>query len=172
MPVRHVATLLTVATLVLGACGAGAAVRSPGPTSARTAAVTPAASPSLEPTPGPTALAARPTVDPNYSGFETIAFGIGGTECHLGTIADTFAPTDPIRVNVAYTPDLPAGTTVTIHLTRGGIELKHYPQTLSFDSATHCIFGSVFPDPLSAGHYRFEVVPDTAPSVADEFDVK
>lgn len=119
-------------------------------------------------------MSAKPTysLDPNYSGFETIGFGLGGSECTIATLMETFAPDDPIRVNAEYTPSLPAGTVVTIDLSRDGTEVRGYPQTVTFKTATKCVYGSISPGTLPAGHYRLEVVPDSAPAITGEFDTK
>ncbi len=131
-------------------------------------------SPSTTPPSGPATSATKPafTVDPNYSGFETIGFGLGGSQCTIDTLMRTFAPDDPIRVNAEYTPSLPAGTVVTIHLTRDGIEVRGYPQTVTFETGTSCVYGSINPGRLGPGHFRLEVVPDSAPAISGEFDTK
>lgn len=71
---------------------------------------------------GPAATATH-SLDPNYSGFEMIAFGTGGPECTLVKKARTFTPDDPIRVTAQYAPSLVAGTVVTIRRLRDGREV-------------------------------------------------
>jgi hypothetical protein len=101
-----------------------------------------------------------------------IAVGLGGSECHLDTITEVFATADVIRVTAQYTPSLRAGTTVTLDLRSDGTEAKGYPATITFDVATSCVFGDAARQGLPAGHYRLDVVPDTAPAIGAEFDVK
>ena len=122
-------------------------------------------------TAAPPTTSTRPTfsLDPNYSGYETLGFGLGGSECTIETQMSTFATDDPIRVNAEYTPSLPAGTTVTIHLTRDGVEVPGYPQTVTFATPTDCVYGDVSPGTLPPGRYRLEVVPDSAPTIGAEF---
>lgn len=178
---------IAVALAVLLATGLGACGSAP-PTTPIAAPSTVDAAPSLLPTPTPTRTPPVPTasgtpastptptlhsVDPNYSGFETIAFGTGGTKCTLAKIASTFAPGDPIRVNAEYTPSLPAGTVVTVDLARDGTEVPGYPQIVTFETATHCIYGSISPGTLPAGHYHLNIVPDAAvPTIGGDFQTK
>jgi hypothetical protein len=178
---------IAVAFAVLLATGLGACGSAPSTTSV-TAPSTVDAAPSLLPTPAPTRTPPVPTasvtpastptptshsVDPNYSGFETIAFGTGGTKWTLDKIASTFAPGDPIRVNAEYTPSLPAGTVVTVDLARDGSEVAGYPQIVAFKTATRCIFGSISPGTLPAGHYHMNIVPDAAvPAIGGDFVTK
>lgn len=106
---------------------------------------------------------------------ETLAFGTGGTQCTLDRMARTFAPDDPIRVSAEYTPSLPAGTVVTIHLARDGTEVAGYPQIVTFETATNCVYGDVSPGTLPAGHYHMNIVivPDAGvPPIAGDFDIK
>ena len=156
--------LLAVVGLALVGCGS--ATQGASPSSTLTASATATAATQTAST--------RPTfsLDPNYSGYEIIGFGLGGSECTIDTLMWTFAPDDPIRVNAEYKPSLPAGTTVTIHLTRDGIEVPGYPQTVTFKMATNCVYGNVSPGTLPPGHYRWEVVPDSAPAISAEFDTK
>src|SRR5688572_21352224 len=124
--------LIALAVLALAGCGSATQGASPSPTVTTPTATTTTA------TAAPATSSAGPTfsLDPNYSGFETLGFGLGGSECTIDTQMRTFAPDDPIRVNAEYTPSLPAGTVVTIHLTRDGIEVRGYPQTVTFETAT------------------------------------
>ena len=50
--------------------------------------------------------------------------------------------------------------------TRDGIEVPGYPQTVTFDIATDCVYGNVSPGTLPPGRYRWEVVPDLLPQSA------
>jgi hypothetical protein len=105
---------------------------------------------------------------------EAIGFGIGGSDadCSIAKPMRTFAPTDPIRVVANWWPSLPAGTVVTIRLTREGEPVDGYPVTTSFKDSTKCVFGTVWEGILPVGHYRLEVAPDTARAIGGEFDVK
>jgi hypothetical protein len=111
-------------------------------------------------------------VNCDESGIEMLGFGLGGSECTLDTEARTFKTTDKIRVNAAYIPSLRAGTVVTIHLSRDGVEVEGYPRTVSFAIDTKCVFGSVSPGTLPPGHYRLDIVPDTGHPISGEFDTK
>ena len=105
-------------------------------------------------------------------GLETIGFGIGGSDCSLGKPARTFATTDKIWVVADYSPSLRAGTVVTFNLTHDGIPVDGYPLKITLDVVTKCVHGTVSPGVLPAGHYRLDVVPDTARPVSGEFDTK
>jgi hypothetical protein len=110
----------------------------------------------------------------NDSSVETLALGTGGTECTLDKIAWTFAPDDPIRVNVKYTPSLPAGTVVTMHLTHDGTEVAGYPVIVTFKTGTSCVYGNISPGTLPAGQYHMSVVivPDAGvPPIAGDFEI-
>jgi hypothetical protein len=157
--------LIAMLGLALVGCGSAAPVASPSSTVTKPTATTTTA------IAAPPTASTRPTfsLDPNYSGYEIIGFGLGGSECTIETPMWTFAPDDPIRVNAKYTPSLPAGTTVTIHLTRDGIEAPGYPQTVTFEIATDCVYGDVWHGTLAPGRYRLEVVPDSAPTIGAEF---
>jgi hypothetical protein len=159
-----------LALVGLALVGCSAATPATSPSSAVTTSTAPSTTAPTEPATASTKPAYSP--DPNYSGFETIGFGLGGSQCTIATQMRTFAPDDPIRVNAEYTPSLPAGTVVTIHLSRDGTEVGGYPQTVTFKTATKCVYGSISPGTLPAGHYRLEVVPDSAPAISGEFDTK
>jgi hypothetical protein len=156
--------LIGLAGLALVGCGPAAPSASPSPiVTIATATTKTAAAPSTAST-GPAF-----SLDPNYSGYETLDVGLGGSQCTIDTQMRTFAPDDPVRVNANYTPSLPAGTTVTIHLTRDGIEVPGYPVTVTYETATNCVYGDVSPGTLPPGRYRWEAVPDSAPTIAAEF---
>ena len=106
--------------------------------------------------------------------IESIAFGLTGSDadCAVDAPSHTFAPADPIHMVATYSPALSAGTVVTVRLTRGDILVDGYPVTIPLDVATKCVFGSVTPGTLPAGHYRLDVIPDTARAVTGEFDTK
>jgi hypothetical protein len=165
---RHVAVLIGMFSLVAAGCVTVTA----SPTASASAIATATVLPS-EPavSAGPAATATH-SLDPNYSGYETIAFGTGGSECTLAKMARIFKPDDPIRVAAEYTPSLRAGTIVTIHLFLAGEEVKGYPVTVTFDIATSCVFGNVSPGTLPAGIYRLEVAPDAAPTISGEFETR
>ena len=157
--------LIALVAVALVGCGSAAQSASPSPVVARATATT------------ATAAAPRPTasttpafsLDPNYSGYEMLGFGLGGSQCTIDTLMRTFAPDDPIRVNADYIPSLPAGTTVTIHLTRDGIEVPGYPVSVTYETGTDCVHGSVSPGTLPPGRYHWEAVPDSAPAVGGDF---
>jgi hypothetical protein len=106
--------------------------------------------------------------------IEMIGFGIGGSDadCSIKTPERTFSTTDPIRMVATWSPSLVKGTVVTVTLTRNGEVVDGYPVSPTFNESTRCIHGLVSQHALVAGHYRFEAAPDTARSVAGEFDVK
>jgi hypothetical protein len=163
---HHVVVLMWMFSLVAAGCGTVTASPITSASAVATATVRPS---EAAVSAGPAATATR-SLDPNYSGYETIAFGTGGSECTLAQMARTFKPDDPIRVAVEYTPSLPAGTVVTIRLFLAGAEVEGYPVTVTFDIATSCVFGNVSPGTLPPGTYRLEVAPDTAPAVSGEFE--
>ena len=110
------------------------------------------------------------------SGFETIGFGIGGSDadCSIAKPARTFATTDKIRMVATWSPSLRAGTVATITLSRDGAVVDGYPVHITYDVSTKCVHGNVSQGGKTAlaGHYRFEISPDTARAVSGEFDVK
>jgi hypothetical protein len=174
MIIWRTAILVVTVSLAVTGCsgGAGPTVGPSVPTTSATASPVATSSIVAGLTPGPTVAAPRRTVDPNYSGIETMAFGLRVTNCHLDRIASTFATTDPVVASARYRPSLIAGTIVTIDVTRDGVELSEYPQTVVFDTPGDCISGNVSQHVLKPGHYRMEIVPDTAPPISSEFDVK
>jgi hypothetical protein len=105
------------------------------------------------------------------SSIESVGFGTGGTDCDLTTVGSTFAPADPIRSVAEFSPELPAGTVITMRLSLGGKELDAYRETLTLDTASGCISGPVSAIPLAAGHYRWAVSPDKGPEAIGEFDI-
>ena len=110
------------------------------------------------------------------SGFETIGFGIGGSDadCSILKPGRTFATTDKIRVVATWSPSLRAGTVVTFTLWRDDIVVDGYPAHVTYNVSTKCVHGNVSQGGGTAavGHYRFEASPDTARAVSGEFDVK
>jgi hypothetical protein len=129
---------------------------------------------------GPGSLAASPhasfTFTCDDSGFETIGFGIGGSDadCSIAKPARIFATTDKIRMVATWSPSLRAGTVVTFTLSRDGVVVDGYPVHVTYDVSTKCVHGNVSQGGKTAlaGHYRLEVSPDTARAVSGEFDVK
>lgn len=105
--------------------------------------------------------------------FASMGLGTGGSGCDLAVKARRFAPGDSIRMTAQFSPDLPAGAAVTVHLSRNGSEVDGYPQTLKLDVATKCISGSVSPNPLPAGHYLIAIAHDgdVTPPLSGEFDI-
>jgi hypothetical protein len=110
----------------------------------------------------------------DQDGFETIGFGIGGSDatCSLATTAQSFATTDKVRMVADYSPDLQNGTIVTFTLSRDGVVVTGYPKTITLDKATKCLHGNVSPGVLPAGHYRLDIKPDTSRPISGEFDTK
>jgi hypothetical protein len=108
------------------------------------------------------------------SGFETIGFGLGGSDadCSIASPGSTFTTTDPIRVVADYSPPLQSGTIVTFTLTRNGDTVDGYPRRITLKERTKCLHGSVSPGVLPVGHYRLDIVPDTSRPIAGEFDTK
>jgi len=129
---------------------------------------------------GPGSLTASPhgsfTFTCDDSGFETLGFGIGGSDsdCSIAKLARTFATTDNIRMVATWSPSLRAGTVVTFTLSRDGIVVDGYPAHVTYEVSTKCVYGNVSQRGKTAlaGHYRLEVSPDTADAVGGEFDVK
>ena len=111
---------------------------------------------------------------PTDDDIEAIGFGIGGSDadCSIAKHLDTFTDSDEIRVVASFWPSLPAGTTVTIRLTRAGTIVDGYPVTTHLDVSTKCVHGNVSNGNLAAGHYRLDVEPDTARGIGGEFDVR
>ena len=105
--------------------------------------------------------------------MSSMGLGTGGTGCDLARTASTFAVADPIRMTAQFSPDLPAGTVVTVHLTREGSEVDGYPQSLKLDVATDCVSGTISQGPLTTGHYVITVGRDGAatPPLSGAFDV-
>ena len=105
---------------------------------------------------------------------EAIGFGIGGSDadCSIAKNARTFAPTDPVRMVANWWPSLASGTIVTIRLTRNGELVDGYPVTTNLHESTKCVHGPVSQGFLPVGHYRMDVMPDTARAIGAEFDVK
>jgi hypothetical protein len=169
---------LALVGLALVGCGAATPATSPSsavsPATSRSATATTSTAPSMIAPTEPATKSAKPaySLDPFYSGFETIGFGLGGSGCTIAKLMTTFATDDPIRVNAEYTPSLPAGTVVTIDLSRDGFDVPGYPHSLTFKTATKCIYGNISPGTLPTGHYRMDVAPDSAPAISGEFDTK
>lgn len=129
---------------------------------------------------GPGSLAASPHASFTFtcedSGFETIGFGIGGSDadCSIAKPARTFATADKIRMVATWSPSLRAGTVVTFTLSRDGVVVDGYPVHITYDVSTKCVHGNLSQGGKTAqvGHYRLEVSPDSARAVSGEFDVK
>lgn len=103
----------------------------------------------------------------------SMGLGTGGSGCDLAVNTSRFGSGDSIRMTAQFAPDLPAGTDVTVHLSRNGVEADGYPQTLKLDVATTCISGSVSRAPLPAGHYLIAIARSggVTPPLSGEFDI-
>lgn len=106
------------------------------------------------------------------SSIEAVTFGTSGTDCAITTPSSTFVPTDTIRAAAEFFPILPAGTHVTIWLSRESREVEGSRETLVLDAPAGCVSGRVSDTPLAAGHYRWEASPDNAAEAIGEFDVR
>jgi hypothetical protein len=119
---------------------------------------------------------ASPHADFSYacddSGWESIGFGIGGSDadCSIAYHAATFATTDRIRVVANWSPSLQAGTIVTFKLTHDGALVEGYPVETHLTEKTKCVHGIVSPVALPVGHYRLDILPDTSRPISGEFD--
>jgi hypothetical protein len=105
------------------------------------------------------------------SSVQTVAFGTGGSDCDLSTVARTFAPGDAIRAAAGFSPNLPTGSVVKISLSRDGTVLESSRETLTLDEPAGCVSGRVSDAPLAAGHYRWDISADTSRGISGEFDV-
>lgn len=105
--------------------------------------------------------------------IDSMGLGTGGSGCELTNKASSFAPGNEIRMTAEFSPPLPAGVAVTVHMTGNGSEVAGYPQTLALDVATECVSGTLSADPLPAGHYVITVTHDGAvmPPLTGEFEV-
>lgn len=103
---------------------------------------------------------------------QTIGFGTGGSQCTLANDASSFAVGVPVQFVAVFTPELPAGDTVTITLSQDDKELTDMSGTVKLDAAQNCIGGGW--RTLTAGHYGVVLSSqaDTGmPPLAGEFDV-
>jgi hypothetical protein len=83
---------------------------------------------------------------------ETIGFGTGGSGCTLANGASSFASGVPVQFAATFAPDLPAGSSVAISLSRDGKDLPDLSGTVHIDVAQNCVGGGW--GSLNAGHYR------------------
>jgi hypothetical protein len=103
---------------------------------------------------------------------ETIGFDTGGSGCKLAEIASSFAAGVPVHFVATFAPDLPAGASVAISLSRDGKDVPELSGTVNLDKAQNCI-GGVWKT-LDAGHYRVVLDPSSdsgMPALTGEFDV-
>ena len=104
--------------------------------------------------------------------IESIGFGTGGSQCTLANQAPSFAVGVPVQFVATFSPDLPAGSSVAISLSRDGTALPDLSGTVNVDVAENCIGGTW--KSLDAGHYLVTLTVSSGtgmPPLAGEFDV-
>jgi hypothetical protein len=110
---------------------------------------------------------------PGSSGadFQAVGFGTGGSECTLTDVASSFKQGVPIRDVLTLSPDLPAGSTVTVKVEMNGAELVDLRDTINFTEPAACIYGTL--SGLEVGDYRVEygITPSTMPPASGTFSV-
>jgi hypothetical protein len=100
----------------------------------------------------------------------TVGFGTGGTGCELSTSGDTFPAGTEVRIVATFSPNLPAGSTVSVSMERNGTALPSQHVTIRVDEPMNCIHGTI--PSLDAGHYRvlYESASIAGP-ISAEFDI-
>ena len=82
----------------------------------------------------------------------TVSFDTGGSECSVSGVTSTFAVGDPIHMVATFSPPLPAGTSVTMTIMKGGSELPGARDTLTTTEPTPCVYHGL--QGLEVGTYQ------------------
>jgi hypothetical protein len=103
--------------------------------------------------------------------MQSIGFGTGGSGCVLDVTTHTFASGTPVRIVAQFTPELAAGTTVTIKVAKDGGSLEDRG-VVNVDTPSDCIGGAM--TPLGPGHYHVEldVSQSSMPAITGDFVVE
>ena len=103
--------------------------------------------------------------------MQWIGFGTGGSGCVLDVTTETFASGTPVRIVAQFTPELAAGTTVTIKVAKDGGTLEDRG-VVNVDTPSDCISGAM--TPLGPGHYHVELdlSQNSMPAITGDFVVE
>ncbi len=105
----------------------------------------------------------RPPTQPKPAGTPpptvgTIAFGTGGSDCSLASVATTFTPGGQIRIIATFSRQVPEAAKITIELWTGHHMIAGYPLTINSAPGTDCVGQAI--GPLAAGQYTAVVAID------------
>ena len=102
---------------------------------------------------------------------QSVAFGRAGSGCTVTRPDTSFPPGTPIRAVAMFSPELQAGTSVTVSTFRDGEELTDYRHVVPVEEASDCVFIGLAPD--EPGRYRleFELEESSMPPLSGEFDI-
>lgn len=102
--------------------------------------------------------------------MQSLGFGTGGSGCVLEVTARTFPSGTPVRLVARFTPELAAGTTVTVRVAKDGGTLDEMG-VVDVKTPSDCISGATAP--LEPGHYHVEldVRPSMMPPITGDFVV-
>ena len=102
--------------------------------------------------------------------MQSVGFGTGGSGCSLDAIARTFPSGTAVRVVAQFTPELAAGTVVTVGVAKDGGSLEDLG-VINVDTPSDCISGATTPLEPGRYHVELDVRPGTMPPIAGDFVV-
>lgn len=102
---------------------------------------------------------------------QSVEFGRAGSGCTVTRTDTSFPPGTLIRAVAMFSPELQAGTSVTVSTFRDGVELTDYRHVVPVEEPSDCVFIGLAPD--EPGRYRLEFALEESSMspLSGEFDI-
>ena len=118
-------------------------------------------------------LVAAAILDSSSGGpmMQSIGFGTGGSGCVLDATATSFPRGTSVRLVAQFTPELAAGSTVTVRVAKDGGPLDVLG-VVHVETPSDCISGSTAQLEPGQYHIELEVSPRMMPAITSDFVVE
>ena len=102
--------------------------------------------------------------------MQSLGFGTGGSGCVLDVTSRTFPSGTPVRLVAQFTPELAAGSTVTVRVAKDGGPL-HVLGVVNVETPSDCVSGTTAQLEPGRYHVELEVSQSQMPAITGDFVV-